>query len=198
MTSSNLVGLDNGQVSGLGTLEDAPDVDARLAPYIHNIACVAHQPAYFDKIALRKRCGRRMAYCQIDQLHAPAAEKGIAADHKRVTPLAHKHCESRIDLRFGASVENVDLQPEAAGSRFHVPHGGLGSNSIGGIDEHGNASRSGHQLTEEPQPLCRQFTTEKIDPRHVAAGAGEVGDKTKPDRVLADDEHNGRSSWLPP
>src|SRR5215472_9652180 len=37
---------------------------------------------------------------------------------------------------------------------------------------------------QQVEPLCRQLTTEKVDPRQVAARPGEAGDKTEPDRVL--------------
>jgi len=37
---------------------------------------------------------------------------------------------------------------------------------------------------QQVEPLCRQLTTEKIDPCQVAARPGEAGDKTEPDRVL--------------
>src|SRR5262245_53083038 len=41
---------------------------------------------------------------------------------------------------------------------------------------------------QEPQPLCRHLSIEKIDTGQVAARPGEAGDKTKPDRVIADTE----------
>ena len=41
---------------------------------------------------------------------------------------------------------------------------------------------------QEPQPLCHQLSIEKIDAGRVAARPGEAGDKTKPDRVIADAE----------
>ena len=37
---------------------------------------------------------------------------------------------------------------------------------------------------QQIEPLCRQLTVEKVDPRQVAARSGEAGDKTEPDRVL--------------
>src|SRR5215510_14071461 len=37
---------------------------------------------------------------------------------------------------------------------------------------------------QQVEPLCRQLTAEKVDPRQVAARPGEAGDKTEPDRVL--------------
>ena len=124
-------------------------------------------------------------------MHTPADEKGVGADEEGVGPLAHKCCEGRIDFAAGAGVEDLDLQPHGAGSRFHVSQRGLGNRSIGRIDEHGHASGCGHQLTQEVQPLCRQLTIEKIDPCQVAARPGEAGDKTKPDRVFVDDEDDG-------
>ena len=49
----------------------------------------------------------------------------------------------------------------------------------------------GHQLTQEFQPLRRQLTTEKIDACQVAARPSQAGDKTKLDRVFADQENDG-------
>jgi hypothetical protein len=37
---------------------------------------------------------------------------------------------------------------------------------------------------QQVEPLCRQLTAEKVDPRQVAARPGEAGDKTERDRVL--------------
>ena len=116
----------------------------------------------------------------------PAVEKGVAGDEKGVRPLAHKRCEGRIDLAAGAGVEDLDLQPHGASSRFHVSQCALGIRGIGRIDEHGHASRCGHQLTQELQPLCHQLSVEKIDPCQVAARPGEAGDKAKPDRIFGD------------
>ena len=132
-----------------------------------------------------------MARRQSGQLDTPAVEEGVAADEERVGPLAHKRCEGRIDLAAGAGVEDLDLQPHGASSRFHVSQRGLGSRSIGRIDEHGHTSGCGHQLAQQLQPLCRQLSVEKIDTCQVAARPGEAGDKTKPDRVVADDEDDG-------
>ena len=124
-------------------------------------------------------------------MDSPAGEKGAGADEKRVGPLAPKRRERRIDLAAGAGVEDLDLQPHGASSRLHVSQRGLGIRSIGRIDEHGNTSGCGHQLTQEFQPLCRQLGREKIDARQVAARPGEARDKTKPDRVFGDTEDDG-------
>ncbi len=82
------------------------------------------------------------------------------------------------------------MQTHSASSRFHVSQRSLGS-GISRIDEHGHTSGAGHQLTQQFQPLCRHLGVEKIDSCQVAARPGEAGDKSEPDRVFGDDEHDG-------
>src|SRR5262249_42845029 len=43
---------------------------------------------------------------------------------------------------------------------------------------------------QEPEPLGHRLLDEKIDACHVAAGSREAADKAKPNRVLADGEHD--------
>ena len=131
-----------------------------------------------------------MARREVDQLDAPADEEGVGADEERVGPLARKRCEGRIDLAAGAGVEDLDLQSHGARSRCHISQRGLGMAHCR-VDEHGNASGSGHQLAQEFQPLCRQLSSENIDACQVAARPGKAGDKTKLDRVFADVEDDG-------
>ncbi len=82
------------------------------------------------------------------------------------------------------------MQSDGASSRLHVSQRGFDGN-IRRIDEHGNASRSGYQLTQEFQPLCRQLTQVKIDACQVAARPGEAGDKTELHWVFGDYEDDG-------
>ena len=91
----------------------------------------------------------------------------------------------------GVGVEHLDLQPDSARSRFHISQCGLRIRSISWIDEHGHTGGCGHQRTQEFQPLCHQLSRDKIDPCQVAARPGEAGDKTKPDRVVANGEDDG-------
>ena len=42
-----------------------------------------------------------------------------------------------------------------------------------------------HKLAQESQSLCCQFANEKVDACQVAAGPGEAGNKTEPDRITA-------------
>jgi hypothetical protein len=49
------------------------------------------------------------------------------------------------------------LQTEVARCRSNVLDDGLGGRRGGRIDEHGNLRGCGHQLTQQPEPLCHQF-----------------------------------------
>jgi len=67
------------------------------------------------------------------------------------------------------------LQCHGAGSRFNASRHGFPI-GVGRIEERGNTNGSGRKLTQELQPLCRQLTREKIDPRQIAARPGKAGD----------------------
>ena len=101
---------------------------------------------------------------QLCQLDMPGVQERGGPDEDGVGPLATDPFEGGIDLITAVGVEDLDLQSHSAGSRLHVSQRGLRSRSKGRIDEHGDTSRLGHHLTQEFQPLCGQFTTEKIDP----------------------------------
>src|SRR6516165_12749877 len=131
-------------------------------------------------------------------MDTPRVEKGVAPDEEGIGPLAPKTCEGRIDLAAGAGVEHLDLQPNSASCGLHVAQCGLGIYSIDRIDEHGQTSRSGHQFTQQFQPLCHQLSTEKIYSCQVATRLGEASHQTNPDRIFGDDEddRNGAlASW---
>jgi hypothetical protein len=51
-------------------------------------------------------------------------------------------CEGHLYLAAGAGVENLDLQPHGARSRFNVSQRRLGS-CIGRVDEHGDTNGPG-------------------------------------------------------
>ena len=123
-------------------------------------------------------------------MDTPAQQEGTASNEKGVGPLAPERCEGGIDLAVGVGVDDLDLQSHGAGGRFHVSQHGLGSCSIGWIGEHSNPSQPRNEFTKEPQPLCRQLFTEKIDAGRVAARPGEAGNKPNLDRVTADTEND--------
>ena len=105
-----------------------------------------------------------MARRQVGQLDAPDVEICVASNEEGLGPLAASVAKAASISAAGAGVEDIDLQPGAASSGFHVPQCGLGTRSIGRIDEHCNASHSRHQLAQKFEPLCRQLSTENIDP----------------------------------
>ena len=180
--------LQHRQIGRFRALEDAAGIDADLAKRIAQTCAVAHQPADFGKLTVVLDCRNRVACRQLGQLDTPVGQEGGGANEEGVGSLACKRRERGIDLAAVAGVEDLDLQPLGAGSRFHASHCSLGIGSIGRIDEHGNTNGPGHQLAQEFQPLCSQFSSEKIDTRQVAARPGEAGDKTKPDRVFGEGE----------
>ena len=54
-------------------------------------------------------------------------KNGIGADHERAGPQLDQGCEGRIDVAFGAGMQDMELQPEGAGRRLQVSRLGLGS-----------------------------------------------------------------------
>ena len=79
-------------------------------------------------------------------------KKGLGPT-KSASALAHEGREGGIDLAAGAGVEDLNLQPDSASSRLHVLSVISVSASVGWIDEHGDTSGRGHQLTQQLQPL---------------------------------------------
>ena len=61
-----------------------------------------------------------MADRQCGELFAPAIEECIGADHERACPQLDQGCEGRVEVAFGARMQDMELQPEGAGRRLHV------------------------------------------------------------------------------
>src|SRR5262245_6081 len=97
-----------------------------------------------------------MAGRRVDYLNPAAIDARISADKKRVGPLAHKTCKGRVDLSTGTGVEDLELQAHTTSSQFRASQRGP-DNRICRIDEHGHTNRSGYQLTQQFQPLCRHL-----------------------------------------
>ena len=74
------------------------------------------------------------------------------------------------------------------GGFLHDVHRSLGVGNIHSVNEYGNANSLWQHVVQEPQSLCFYLGDKKIDARRIAARPSEVGDKTKPDRVLGDAE----------
>src|SRR5262249_52956089 len=108
--------LQDGQICWLRAPKDTPGVGAGLTPRVRNVGSVAHQPADFGRLAVRKRSWDCVARRQIDQLDSPAGEKGVAGDEKRIGSVTSNRRESRIYLLAGAGVQDLDLHPYRARS----------------------------------------------------------------------------------
>jgi hypothetical protein len=127
---------------------------------------------------------------QLGQLDAPAIQERACPDEDGIGPLAAHHFKSGIDLSAGVGVLDLNLQSHGASSRAYVFQLSLGDR-VGRINEHSDAGSPRYQLTQEFQPLCRQFRIKNIDSRHVATRSREACDKTKSHRVVANQEGHG-------
>jgi hypothetical protein len=125
-------------------------------------------------------------------LDASGIEQGAGADEESVRPIAHKSRDRCIDLAGSVGGEDPDLEPHRAGCRFHVSHRDLGNPCIVRFDEQRNTGGPRHHFPQKFKPFRRQFLREPIDACHVAAWPGDAGDKTKPDRVFAGTEDDGK------
>ena len=76
-----------------------------------------------------------MAERQCGELFAPAGEECIGADHERACSQLDQGCKDRIEVAFGARMQDMELQPEGAGRRLQVSRYGLGKSGIGRVDE---------------------------------------------------------------
>jgi hypothetical protein len=83
------------------------------------------------------------------------------------------------------------LQSHGACSGFYISQLASGTDSIDWIDKHSHATGCGHQLTQEFHPFCRQFGSENIETRQIAAWPSDASDETEPDRVFGDAEDDG-------
>ena len=118
-------------------------------------------------------------------------KKGSTADEKGVGPLAHKGCEGRIDLAAGAGVEDLDLQPDGASRRFHVSQRGLGIAALAGLTSTAMRAAAGTSSRSSSSRFAANSSLRKLIAGQVAARPGEARDKTKPDRVVADEKTIG-------
>ena len=113
--------LHDRQVRGLGALENAAGIDADLTLRIRNAGSVAHQPAGLGKVTRPDRSpGPRGAPPDATNWTRRPLKKGSGPTNSASGRSRTKRCEGRIDLAAGAGVEDLDLQPDGASSRFHV------------------------------------------------------------------------------
>jgi hypothetical protein len=145
--------LHDRQVGGLDAIENAAGIDADLTIHVREVRSIAHQPAGSHSITIRINRRNTFARRQGDNLYAAADEEYFGSHEEGIGAVARKGGKGCIDLADRRSIEDMDLQPDGAGSFLHLPQSGLGCRSVGRIDEHRNTNRLGHQLMQESQPL---------------------------------------------
>src|SRR5262249_36603925 len=116
-------------------------------------------------------------------------EKRVGTEVEGVKPLADECSKSRIDLAAAARVEDVDFKSDRTGRRLCIALLALGRR-ISRVNKQPHTAGRGHKLTQDTQPLCRQFRREKIDTGQVTAWPGEARDETKLDRVFGSGEYD--------
>src|SRR5207237_953982 len=100
------------QVGRLCTLEDFPGVDTGPAIRVADTRPVAHQAAGVDKLAREIDRRNRVARRERDELLAATEKKGIGAEREHADPLLTKAREGRINLGWGARIQDMDFYSE--------------------------------------------------------------------------------------
>src|SRR5689334_9285409 len=95
-------------------------------------------------------------------------------------------------------MQNIELQPEAAGRRLQVLRGGLGTSGVAGVDERANTVRLGDQLVQQLQALRPQLDVQKADARDIATRSVHAGYESRLDRIetCREDDRNRRGCGL--
>src|SRR6266545_5058554 len=119
------------QVGRLVALENPAAVDTDLTVRVRQTAAIAHQAAGGGKLAVLEDRGHRVADRQCGELLAPAIEQSIIADRQRACPQSGQGCEDRIEVAFGARLQDMGLQPDRAGRRLQLSRLGLGIGPVG-------------------------------------------------------------------
>ena len=93
---------------------------------------VAHQPANFHELTDRISRRNPGACRQGGKLDAAAGEECIACDEEGIRALTRQSGKDRIDFANRSGVEDVELQPDRAGSLLHISQCGFNNRSIPG------------------------------------------------------------------
>jgi hypothetical protein len=85
---------------------------------------------------------------QCAKLIAFADEECIGRDHERIGPQLGQGFEYRSEVVLGASLHDMELQAESAGSRLHLSRHGLCDKRARRVDEERDGARGGNQLVQ--------------------------------------------------
>ena len=119
---------------------------------------------------MARRQRERVAHARLAKKASAATKRASARSRARVAKAASI---SRAVLALKTAI-STPIARAAFRSDFVR---GLGVSHDWRIDQHGKASRLGHQLTQQSEPLRIGLDSEKIDARDVAARPVEAGDE---------------------
>src|SRR5262249_56823926 len=105
-------GLYNRQVGGLGALEDAAGIDAKLPKCLREIRSVAHQAADLRELSHILHSRYRIARGQGGKLYPPGTEENVGTDQQCVDFVPDERREGSLDLAAVARPNNIDLHPK--------------------------------------------------------------------------------------
>src|SRR5262249_12662710 len=178
------------QVVWLLALENPAGVDAGLTVRFLSIAAVAHQTSGRGERSPLEDRGHSVVDRQGGELLGPAIEDCIGADHERAGSQLGQGREDRIEIAFGAGMQDMQLHSEDAGRRLQVSQYGLGI-GIGWVDERGNDGRRWYQLVRQLQSFRHYLHVQLGHARDVAARPIEASDETELNRIAGGGEDNG-------
>src|SRR5215471_8556284 len=108
------------QIGRLLALENPAGIDTGLAVHIGNAASITQQPTSGGELTPLVDRGQGVADGQCGELLDPTVEEGIGADHETGRLQLGRGCEHRIELRFAARMQNMELDPERASRHLHL------------------------------------------------------------------------------
>ena len=134
-----------------------------------------------------------MACGQGRELFPPRSEEVAGADDERAGSQLDQTRERRIDLSFGAGVQDMDLQPERARCLLHVARLGLGS-GIFLVHEQADDLGCGYQIVQQAQSLRHQLGVQLGYAGDVATRLIQAGYEAERDRITGGLEDDGNDS----
>src|SRR5215475_8342573 len=182
------------QVAGLFALEYAGGVDAKKAITFVLIWAIAHEPASGGELTSRIQRRNRMASGQHHQLRGAREEEWIGRDQESIGAPLGQCCKSRVDVANAASIQNIDVLPNALGGGLNVTYLAFGLRDISRVHEDRDRRGMRPQVTEQPQPLRLHFGNIRGNTRDVATGTIQAGGEAGPYRIGArcEDDRYGR------
>src|SRR5262249_56295423 len=121
----------------------------------------------------------RVPKCQCGEPIAAAREKVIGDDDESAGAKLDQGRESYIDLPFGARIQNVELQPEAARRYLQLLRLRLGEFWAAWIDEQGHSDCCRDKRAQQLKPLRSYLRSQVGHAREISARRGQAGHKSQ-------------------